>query len=252
MLLMPPEYADVETPSGPMRIHVLRPETESPVPGGGFPGVVMFSEIYQVTGPIHRTAAWLAGQGYVVALPEIYHEFETPGVAYQYDKPGTDRGNELKTTKELASYDADARAALHFLKAHPACSGRLGTLGICIGGHLAFRCAMNPDVAAGVCYYPTDIHKRSLGKGMNDDSLDRMDEITGEVLMVFGRQDPHVPGEGRRIIYDAMTAADVNFSWHEFNGQHAFMRDEGHRYDPAIAQLVYGLTFDVFGRCLKS
>lgn len=246
MLLLPPEHADVETPFGPMRIHVLRPETDRPVPG-----IVMFSEIYQVTGPIHRTAAMLAGQGYVVALPEIYHEFEQPGVSYEYDKAGTDRGNELKTTKELASYDADARAALDYLKQHPACTGKLGTLGICIGGHLAFRCAMNPDVAAGVCYYPTDIHKRSLGKGMADDSLDRMGQITGEMMMVFGRQDPHVPAEGRRIIYDAMTEAGVNFTWHEFNGQHAFMRDEGHRYDPGIAHQVYALTYDVFARCLK-
>lgn len=250
MLLMPSEYADVQTPSGPMRIHVLRPDMPDDA-SATFPGVVMFSEIYQVTGPIHRTAAWLAGQGYVVALPEIYHEFEKPGVAYAYDKPGTDRGNALKTTKPLAGYDADARAALDFLKQHPACSGKLGTLGICIGGHLAFRCAMNADVSAGACYYPTDIHQRSLGEGMADDSLDRMGEITAEMLMVFGRQDPHVPAAGRRVIYDAMTAADVRFSWHEFNGQHAFMRDEGHRYDPEIARQVYGLTFDLFSRCLR-
>ena len=247
MLILAPEYVDVPTPSGPMRVHVLRPEG---APGQTFPGIVMFSEIYQVTGPIHRTAAMLAGQGYVVALPEIYHEFEQPGVAYPYDKEGTDRGNELKTTKELAHYDADARAALDMLKQHPHCNGRLGTLGICIGGHLAFRCAMNPDVLAGACYYATDIHKRSLAKGMNDDSLDRMRDITGELLMVFGRQDPHIPADGRRIIYDALTEADVNFTWHEFNGQHAFMRDEGHRYDPGIAHLVHTLTYDLFGRRL--
>jgi len=248
MLLLPPEHVDVPTASGPMRLHVLRPEGS---PGQQFPGIVMFSEIYQVTCPIHRTAAMLAGQGYVVALPEIYHEFEAPGVAYNYDTAGTERGNTLKTTKELAHYDADARAALDMLTKHPHCNGRLGTLGICIGGHLAFRCAMNPDVLAGACYYATDIVKRSLAKGMNDDSLDRMGEIHGEMLMVFGRQDPHVPAEGRRLIYDSMTADDVNFTWHEFNGQHAFMRDEGHRYDPAIAHQVYNLTYDLFGRCLS-
>lgn len=246
MLLLPPEHADIDTPTGPMRVHVLRPDHPGPLPG-----VVMFSEIYQVTGPIHRTAALLAGQGYVVTLPEIYHAYEAPGVAYNYDAAGTERGNTLKTTKPLGAYDHDARAALDFLAKHPACNGRLGTLGICIGGHLAFRCAMNPDVQAGACYYATDIHSRSLGAGKNDDSLDRMDQIPGEMLMVFGRQDPHVPAEGRRAIYDAMTLADVDFTWHEFNGQHAFMRDEGHRYDPAIARLVYELTFDLFARRLK-
>lgn len=247
MILLPPEHADIDTPTGTMRVHVLRPDVPH-----ALPGVVMFSEIYQVTGPIHRTAALLAGQGYVVALPEIYHEYEDPGVAYNYDAPGTERGNTLKTTKSVDAYDADARATLDFLKQHAACNGKLGTLGICIGGHLAFRCAMNPDVSAGACYYATDIHARSLGAGKNDDSLDRMADIPGEMLMVFGRQDPHVPVEGRRTIYDAMTAADVNFTWHEFNGQHAFMRDEGHRYDPAIAHQVYGLTFDLFARRLKA
>lgn len=247
MLIHPePEHEDVLTPTGPMRVHVVRPEGE-----GKFPGVVMWSEIYQVTGPIARTARFLAGHGYVVALPEIYHEYAQPGEAFAYDKEGTERGNTLKTTKEIAAYDADARAAVDFLQSHPNCTGRIGTLGICIGGHLAFRCAMNPAVEAGVCYYATDIHKRSLGKGLNDDTLDRMGEVRGEMLMVFGRQDPHVPAEGRRIIYDAMQASGVDFTWHEFNGQHAFMRDEGHRYDPAVARLVYELTLDVFARRLK-
>ena len=114
-------------------------------------------------------------------------------------------------------------------------------IGICIGGHLAFRAAFNQDVRAGVCFYATDIHKRSLAKGMSDDTLDRMGEIDGEMLMVWGRQDPHIPREGRVVVQDAMEAAGVNYSWLEVNGQHAFLRDEGHRYDPALAQLLPGL-----------
>ena len=104
----------------------------------------------------------------------------------------------LKTTKELAGYDADARAVLEFLRGHESCTGHLGVMGICIGGHLAFRAAMNPDVLAAACFYATDIHKRGLGQGMNDNSLDRIPEIQGELLMIWGRQDPHVPLEGRR------------------------------------------------------
>lgn len=246
MTILEPESIDVETSSGPMRCRLFRPADQ-----GRFPGIVLFSEIYQMTGPIQRTAAMIAGQGYLVAVPDIYHEFEPPGTALHYDKPGTERGNSLKTTKELAHYDADARAALDMLKTHQACTGRLGVMGICIGGHLSFRAAMNPDVEAGVCFYATDIHTRSLGKNMNDNTLDRMDQIKGEMLMVWGRHDPHIPAEGRRIIYDAMTQARINFTWHEFNGQHAFMRDEGARYDPAIAHGVYGMVYELFGRRLK-
>jgi len=88
-----------------------------------------------------------------------------------YDQAGADQGNAHKTTKELASYDSDARAVLDALKQFDFCTGRLGAMGICIGGHLAFRAAMNPDVLAAACFYATDIHKGGLGKGMKDDSL---------------------------------------------------------------------------------
>jgi hypothetical protein len=57
---------------------------------------------------------------------------------------------------------------------------------------------MNPDVLAGVCFYATDIHKGSLGKG-GDDTLERMGELKSEMLMIWGRQDPHVPTEGRAL-----------------------------------------------------
>ena len=239
------ESIDLPTPTGPMQTHVFRPAAE-----GRYPGILMFSEIFQVTGPIRRTAALLAGHGFVVTVPEIYHEFEPAGTVLAYDQAGADRGNALKTTKELSSYDADARAVLDFLKTHPHCTGKLGVLGICIGGHLSFRAAMNPGVLAGVCFYATDIHKRGLGKGANDNSLDRVGEIQGELLMIWGRQDPHVPREGRARIYNALADANRHFTWHEFNGQHAFLRDEGPRYDPELARQGYGLALELFKRKL--
>jgi len=239
------EYLDLPTPRGPMRTYILRPTAP-----GKYPGIVLFSEIFQVTAPIRRTAALLAGHGFIVAVPEIYHEFLPAGTVLAYDQAGADKGNELKTTKDLASYDDDARAALAGLKAHPACTGKLGSIGICIGGHLSFRAAMNPEVLAATCFYATDIHKRGLGKGMSDNSLDRIKEIKGELLMIWGRQDPHVPREGRAIVYNALADAGTNFTWHEFNGQHAFLRDEGPRYDPALALQSYAMALELFKRKL--
>lgn len=238
MRLHPAAYSDIETPSGPMRTHVFVPEANRPVPG-----VILYSEIYQMTGPIGRTAAMIAGQGYVVAVPEVYHEYAKPGEAFLYDSEGTDRGNRLKTTKSIAAFDADARAVIEHLRSLPTCSGPIASIGICLGGHLAFRAAMNPEIAAAICLYATDIHKRSLGAGMCDDTLDRMTDLRAEMLMIWGRQDPHIPADGRRMIYDAMTDAGVSFTWHEFNGQHAFMREEGPRYDPAIAHLAHSLIY---------
>ncbi|MBI1375642.1 MAG: dienelactone hydrolase family protein [Phycisphaera sp.] len=245
VIIIDNEHVALDTPYGPMRTHIFRPAAP-----GRYPGVLFYSEIFQVTGPIRRTAALLAGHGFVVAVPEIYHELEPAGCVLAYDQDGADRGNKHKTTKELASYDADARAVLDHLASRDDCTGKLGVMGICIGGHLSFRAAMNPDVLAGVCFYATDIHKRGLAKGTNDNTLDRVGDITGEMLMIWGKQDPHIPREGRRLIYETMTDAGVNFTWHEFNGQHAFMRDEGHRYDPALAMTCYGMVIELFKRRL--
>lgn len=245
MIVIDNEHVELTTPYGPMRTHIVRPAAP-----GKYPGIVFYTEIFQVTGPIRRTAAMLAGQGYVVAIPEIYHEFEDAGTVLKYDQAGSDRGNVLKTTKELASYDADARAVLDHLASRPDCTGRLGAMGICIGGHLAFRAAFNRDVLGTVCFYATDIHKGGLGKGMKDNSLERAGDIHGELMMIWGRQDPHIPTEGRTKVLARLNEVGTRLSWVEVNGAHAFMRDEGARYDPELAYSLYGVTFDFFHRKL--
>ena len=244
-MILTEDFVDLETPSGTMRTHCIRPAA-----AGQYPGLVMFSEIFQVTGPILRTARLFASRGYIVAIPEIFHEFEDLGCAFPYTPEGTDKGNHYKTEKALSHYDSDARVVLDHLKSLPECTGRLGVFGICIGGHLSFRAAMNQDVLAAACFYPTDIHKRSLGKGANDNSLDRIIEIKGELLMIFGKQDPHIPQEGRSLIYRSLNDAGANFTWHEFNAEHAFLRDEGLRYNAALASICYDMAFEMFQRKL--
>jgi carboxymethylenebutenolidase len=236
---------DLNTATGPMRTYVFRPAAE-----GRYPGIVFFSEIFQVTGPIRRTAAIIAGHGYVVAVPEVYHELEPIGEVLAYDQAGADRGNADKYNKELSSYDADARAVLDHLKSREDCIGRLGAIGICLGGHLAFRAAMNNDVLATVCFYATDIHSGSLGRGKQDNSLARASEIKGELLHIWGRQDPHVPLEGRNRVKARLDEIGANYQWLEVNGAHAFMRDEGYRYDPVLATNCYGLALELFHRRL--
>ncbi|MDE3104925.1 MAG: dienelactone hydrolase family protein [Acidobacteriota bacterium] len=245
MIIVNDEHVTLDTPTGPMRTHIVRPAAP-----GRYPGILFYSEIFQITAPIRRTAAMLAGHGYIVAMPEIYHEFEPAGTVLAYDQAGSDRGNALKTTKDLAAYDDDARAVLGHLRSRPDCTGRLGAMGICIGGHLAFRAAMNPEVLGTVCFYATDIHKGGLGKGMADDSMQRAAEIQGELLMIWGRQDPHIPTEGRMKVLQRLNELGKRLSWHEVNGAHAFMRDEGVRYDPELAYALYGLVFDFFHRKL--
>jgi carboxymethylenebutenolidase len=244
-MILQDEVLDLSTSQGPMRTYLYRP-----VASGRYPGVVFYSEIFQQTGPIQRAARFLAGHGFVVAVPEIFHELNPIGTVLGYDKAGTDKGNADKVAKTIASYDEDAQVLIEALSNHTACSGALGTMGICIGGHLAFRAAMNRSIRAAACFYATDIHKRSLGKGMNDNSLDRIPEISGELLMIWGKQDPHIPTEGRALIYQALTKAERQFTWHEFNAQHAFIRDEGPRYDSELTGICWSLVLRLFARTL--
>jgi carboxymethylenebutenolidase len=247
MILKEDLVIDVPTATGPMRTYFFHPAGGA---GASYPGVILYSEIFQMTGPIKRFASFVAGHGYLVAVPEVYHELEKPGTVLAYDQAGSDKGNYDKYAKELSAYDDDAKSLLAHMAGMELCNGRLGVIGICLGGHLAFRAGMNPEVRATVCFYATDIHSGTLGKGKQDDSLARAGEIKGELLHIWGRQDPHVPLEGRRKLLQRLDEVNANYQWLEVNGAHAFMRDEGYRYDPELELLLKGVMLSVLHRKL--
>jgi carboxymethylenebutenolidase len=179
------------TPTGPMRSSLFKPAVCAQ--GAQFPGIVVYSEIYQVTGPIERICRRLASEGYVVLAGDCYHEYATGSLGYTDD--GTTKGNALKTTKALTAFDTDTIATVDYLLGLPECNGKIGAFGLCLGGGLAFRAAtVSPHIRAAACHFPTDIHNRGLGpQGVTlpsgtRHSLDSIDSIRGEVLMVWGTQ----------------------------------------------------------------
>jgi carboxymethylenebutenolidase len=237
---------DLETPTGTMRCRIFRPTHD-----GAFPSVIFYSEIFQITSPIARTAAYIAGHGYVVIVPEVFHELNEIGTILAYDDEGKDKGNDDKFTKPLTAHDTDTETIVEWVDNKEFCNGCLGSFGVCLGGHLAFRAGLHPRVQASSCLYATDIHSSTMPAGDAPQTIDRLTEFNGEILMIWGKQDPHVPLEGRKLLYEKFTDANINFSWHEFNAQHAFIRDEGDRYDPEIATTCYRLTLDLFHRSLR-
>ncbi|KAK3372897.1 dienelactone hydrolase [Lasiosphaeria ovina] len=267
-MLINESHADVQTTANgketSMRIFLFHP-TIPGYPNARFPGVVLFSEIYQVTGPVARFARQIAGQGYIVAAPSSYHDFIGPE-PLAYDVPGTDKGNGLKVAKTLESYDEDSYKTVDYLLTLPTCAGRVGTTGMCLGGHLALRASLDPRIAACVAYFATDVHSRTLGpnSGANTSAdapagsahtLDKLSEIRGEVAMIFGLKDTHVPDAGRDLIRAKLRAAGAVFSFHEFAwAQHAFIRDElsKGRYDPAVTKACFEVLLELFGRVLKT
>ena len=256
-MLIKETFQDFKTADGTtLRIYIFTP-TIAGYPKAKFPGVIVYSEIYQVTGPVRRFGQKIASEGYVVVAPAIYHNFVSPE-ALPYDVGGTDMGNEFKIKKTLESYDEDNKLCCDLLYSLSQFDGKkIGVTGMCLGGHLAFRGLLDKRITCATCFFPTDIHIKSLGLGMNDDSLARVSqEITKdqEMVLIFGTLDTHVPPEGRDLIRKTLRDNGVNFTFLEvFAAQHAFIRDEFSkgRFDAAITQSCLGFLFEQFNRKLK-
>jgi carboxymethylenebutenolidase len=237
--------ADLPTPTGLMRTTIYRPQAQ-----GLFPALIFYSEIFQQTAPIARSAAILASHGFVVLVPEVFHELNPIGTVLAYDDAGKDKGNADKWAKPLEHHDSDTQAIIDFVKQQNYCTGTLGVMGVCIGGHLAYRAALNPEIKAAFCLYATDIHSNTLPAKAGNNSFERMADVQGEILFIWGKQDPHVPQEGRTKIYQQCVNTGINYQWQEVNAQHAFMRDEGERYDAALAISMYQQAVALFNRTL--
>jgi carboxymethylenebutenolidase len=226
-----------------MRVYVASPE-----PAGRYPGILYYSDIYQLGRPITLLADRLAGYGYVVAAPEIFHRLEPIGTVIEPGELGRLQGNDAARRTAIAEYDADARGVLDWLATQEQVApGQIGAMGFCIGGHLAFRAALQPEVKGTVCCYPTGVHSGKLGRGTAD-TIDLLQEIQGKLLTIFGSLDPHVPPEGREQILQALAKAGTDHQTLLYEANHTFMRDDGYRYDPVATDAAWVEIIQFFGQ----
>ena len=234
-MIITTEYVNIPVDGNSMRSFVAAPKA-----AGKYPGILCYSDIFQLTGPMLRSCLRLAGYGFVVAAPEIYHRIEPPGLVIPFDDAGRTRGLEDAARTPVADFDADCRAVLDYLSRHPSVAPwQIGAAGFCIGGHLAFRAAFQSEVKATVCFYGTGIHDGKLGMETDAGSLQRAGEIRGRLLLAWGELDPHVPENARLAIEASLGESGVDFSQRLYPAEHAFMRDEGPRYDPPATDQAF-------------
>jgi carboxymethylenebutenolidase len=236
------EYVDVPVGDRAMRTFVAAPKQDGP-----HPGVVFYTDIFQLTEPSLRWAVRLAGYGFVVAAPEIYHRIEPAGTVLGFDDEGKQRGQADAEATPTADFDQDIRAALDYLESR---TSALGAAGHCTGGHLAFRAAFDRRVLATACWYATGLHDGALGADPDAGSLARADEIAGELLMIFGTRDPHTPEDGRERIRRGLEDSGARFEWSLYDAEHAFGRDAGERYDPEATDAAFTETVALFRAAL--
>lgn len=233
-------FEDVTVGDRTMRIFVA-----APADGARYPGVIFYSDIFQLTDSTKRWVCRLASYGFTVAAPEIYYRIEEPGTVLEFDDDGKTRGQADADALTAAQFDEDIAAGLAWLSNHQQVQpGPVVAAGHCTGGHIGFRAAFQPNVLATVLWYPTGLQNGKLGADADTGSLQRADEIAGRMLLIFGSRDPHTSQAERDVVRAGLEAADVDFEWIEFDAEHAFARDIGPRWDPAATDAAFAATIE--------
>ena len=207
-----PESASVRVPvqGGELPADLYLPRSERG------PGIVLFQEIFGVTGYIRSRAQDLADLGYVVLVPHLYWRLGDPVV--EEGGEGMPQALELVGRLDWESAVADGAAALAALRDRPEVDGPVGLLGFCLGGGLAFNVAAATSASGSapdalVSYYGSAL----------PNLLALAPQVRCPSLHHFGEADSYVPIETVRRIEDAVTAGDtdVTFVTHPGAG-HAF------------------------------
>jgi len=205
-------------------------------PGGRGPGLVLIQEIFGVNQVMRDLADGYAKQGYVVACPDIFWR-QQPGIQIT-DRTDAEWAQAFALFKgfDFALGLGDLKATLDTLRRHDACTGKVGTVGYCLGGNLAYQMACQSSADASASYY---------GVGL-DGLLDQAAGLERPLLMHVAEKDAFVPPAAQAKIKDAL-AGNGHVSLYTYPGQdHAFARVGGKHFDQASADAANRRTADFF------
>ncbi len=214
--------------SGSFSAYVAEPKA---VPGGGKAGVVvLIQEIFGVNQAMRDTAAWVADMGFIAVCPDLFWRIE-PGIDIT-DKSEAEwkQAFELFNKFDQAKGIDDLRATLAAARALPGANGRVGTMGYCLGGRLAFMMAEQSDADVNVSYY---------GVGL-DGLLGDLAKVTKPLVVHIADQDEFFPAEGRAKVV-AGVKGHPQISCHVYpHADHAFARVNGVHWDGRSATIANG------------
>jgi carboxymethylenebutenolidase len=212
----------------------------TPSSGAG-PGIVLIQEIFGVNQVMRDLADGFAKQGYLVACPDIFWRQE-PGIQLT-DKTEKEWGRAFELYKgfDEAKGVEDLLATLAHLRGHKGCSGKVGTVGYCLGGKLAYLMATRSDADANVGYYGVGI----------EGALDEAAKIKHSLLLHIAAKDQFCPPEAQQKINATLGKLPL-VALHTYAGMdHAFARAGGQHYDAAAATLANDRTAQFFKQRLN-
>jgi carboxymethylenebutenolidase len=201
------------------------------VPSGKPQGaIVVLQEIFGVNHHIQKVTDGFATAGYVAIAPALFDRAQ-PDVELGYGPDDMKKGMELRSKITLDQSLADIEAAI----AAVSDVGRVGIVGYCWGGTLAYAAATHVDgLAAAVCYYGSGI------AAMANQQL----RVPAEFH--FGEKDKSIPPED----VDKIRAAHPDSAIFVYPAGHGFSCTERESYDAASADLARSRTLEFFGRRL--
>ncbi|WP_199101836.1 dienelactone hydrolase family protein [Aquitalea sp. ASV11] len=166
-------------------------------PTGTGPGIVLVQEIWGVNEHIRAVADLYALAGYVVLAPDVFWRLK-PRVDLDYDAAGTQQAFGYYQQVDTAQAAADVAAAVGLLRQRPEVTGKVATLGFCLGGQLAFRAAALSQADAAVCFY---------GGGI-DQHLELAGQITQPILFHYAGNDEHIAQTAVSAVKTAFAGKD--------------------------------------------
>jgi carboxymethylenebutenolidase len=191
-------------------------------------GLVVIQEIYGLNAHMRSMVDRFAKLGYTAIAPAFFDHLET-GVELDYDRTGTNKGKQLVTELGLERAIQDVASAAEAI----ASAGRIGTVGYCWGGTVAYLSATRLGLPA-VSYYG----------GRNTQHVD--ETARAPLMFHYGEQDPHITAADRESVRKANPEAD----FHVYPAGHGFNCDVRDSYDAASAELARERTLDFFTRHL--
>ena len=211
-------------------------------PAGRGPGLLLLQEIFGVNAHIRAVAEQYALAGFTVLAPDLFWR-EVRRVELDYVGAARERALALMRTITRESAVADMRASLAALRARPECGERVGAIGYCMGGRLAFVAAAQCGVDAAVCYYGGGIATQ----------LDLAPSITCPILFHHAEHDASIPPDAVAAVQAAMAVAPAapRVAFHHYPGaQHGFNCWARAAHHPASAALALGRSLEVLSTTL--
>jgi len=202
--------------------YLARPES------GSGPGLLLIQEIFGVNSHIREVADLYAQEGFVVLAPDLFWRIE-PGVEIGYSQKELEKGMGYYQKLDFKQAVSDLGDAVATLRKLLSVTGKVGAIGYCLGGHLAYRLAASGKVDASVSYY---------GGGI-DQALDEAKNIKCPLIMHFGELDTHIPLAAVEKIRKAVAGKEFVTIYVYRGADHGFNCDQRGSYDRKSAMLAY-------------